>query len=231
MPSDQRLELRPGDVAGALAGLPPSARAEVVDIERFSRIYEQAAMTTTTRRLYLNRFTLFLSWCAARSVSPMPAHPEVLRLYLVSLAAEHKAISTLDVSLAAIGMAHRALGHDPPMSEALRGTLRVLRTTLGPRSTRPTPISLDMLRQIVTRCGQDPFATRDRALILVTYFAGLRRVEVAGLNREGAHREERGYRLTLGGTKGDPGKDRTEAPTGLALQAELDLCPVRALDG
>src|SRR4029079_13076016 len=65
LPSDQRLELRPGDVAGVLAGLPPSARAEVTDIGRFSRAYEQAATTNTTRRLYLNRFTLFLSWCAA----------------------------------------------------------------------------------------------------------------------------------------------------------------------
>jgi integrase len=225
--SDPFLELRSGDVAEGLVGLPASARAAVADVEWFSRVYEQAAKTKTTRRLYLNRLTLFLSWCAARGVGAMPAHPEVLRLYLVSLAAEHKALSTLDVSLAAISMAHRALGHDPPMSEGLRATLRLLRITLGPRSTRPTPISLAMLRQIVTPCGQDPLAIRDRALILVTYFAGLGRLEAAGLNREEAHREERGYRLTLGRTK----SDRTDAPARRALQAELDLCPVRALDG
>src|SRR5262249_27246776 len=60
----------------------------------------------------------------------------------------------------------------------------------------------------------------------VTYFAGLRRSEAVGLNRERAHREERGYRLTLDSTESDP----TDAPTTFALQAELDLCPVRALD-
>jgi site-specific recombinase XerC len=210
--------------AASVSGAEP--RAEVADVERFARIYEQAATSTTTRRLYLNRLTLFLAWCAARGVRAMPAHPEVLRLYLVSLAAEQKALSTLDVSVAAITMAHRALGHDPPMSDELRGTLRSIRRTLGPDRTRPTSISLALLQQIVAPCVHDPHGIRDRALILVTYFAGLRRAETAGLNREGVHREERGYRLTLGSAQ----RDRTDAPAPLVSHAEQNLCPMRALD-
>ena len=197
------------------------------DIARFSRVYEQATTSTTTRRLYLNRLTLFLSWCAARDVGALPAHPEVLRLYLVSLAAEHKALSTLDVSVAAITMAHRALGHEPPMSDALRITLRSLRRTLGPHRppSTSTPISLAMLRQLVASCEKDPHGIRDRALMLVTFFACLRRADAVGLNREGAQREERGYRLTFGS---EP-RYRTEAPT-LVWHAEPSLCPVLALD-
>jgi site-specific recombinase XerC len=128
--------------------------------------------------------------------------------------------------VAAITMAHRALGHDPPMSDELRVTLRALRRTLGPDRTRPTSISLALLRQIVAPCEQDPHGIRDRALILVTYFAGLRRTETAGLNREGVHREERGYRLTLDHTQRDP----TDAPPPLASHAEQNLCPVLALN-
>ena len=197
-----------------------------IGVERFSRIYEQVTTNTTTRRLYFNRLKLFLAWCAAHGARAMPAHPDVLRLYLVSLADEQKALSTLDVSMAAITMAYRALGHDPPMSEALRLTLRSLRRTLGPRGTRATSTSVAMLRQIVAPCNRDPHGIRDRALILVTYFAGLRRVEAASLNREGAHRDERGYRLTLRSEQ----RDHTDVPTPLASHAEPSLCPVLALD-
>jgi integrase len=156
----------------------------------------------------------------------MPAHPEVLRQYLVSLAAEHKALSTIDVSVAAITMAHRALGHAAPMSDALRITLRSLRRTPGLRGTRSTSISLGMLRQIVASCETDPHGIRDRALILVTYFASLRRADAVGLNREGTQREERGYRLTL---ESEP-RDGADTPTPLVSHEEQSLCPVRALD-
>jgi integrase len=222
---DPILELRPDNVGRSLARLPPSSHADVLDLARLFRVYERAATPITTRRLYLNRLTLFASWCAARGARAMPADPEVLRLYLVSLADENKALSTLDVSVAAITMAHRALGHAPPMSDELRVTLRSLRRTLGPARTYPTPISVALLRQIVASCDDGPHGIRDRALILVTYFAGLRRAETAGLNREGVHREERGYRLTLDSAQRDP----TDAPPPLASHAEPNLCPVLAL--
>ena len=215
-----------------LDGVEPLTEAALVrgadaraDIARFSRVYDQATTSATTRRLYLNRLTLFLTWCAARGVGALPAQPEVLRLYLVSLAAEHKALSTLDVSVAAITMAHRALGHDPPTSDALRITLRSLRRTLGPHRPLSTSISLALLRQLVAPCEQDPHGIRDRALILVTFFACLRRADIVGLNREGTQREERGYRLTFG----SGARYRTDLPT-LVAHAEPNLCPVRALD-
>ncbi len=227
------VEVRPDDVAQPRAKLPPSYHAEVLDLARVFRVAESPATTATTRALYLHRFTLFASWCAARGARAMPADPEVLRLYLLSLAAERKALSTLDVSVAAITMAHRALGHEPPASDELRLTLRSLRLTLrslrqplGPDRPRPTPISLALLRQIVVPCERDPHGIRDRALILVTYFAGLRRTETAGLNREAVHREERGYRLTLDSAR----RDLTGAPPLLTSHAEQNLCPVLALN-
>jgi integrase len=213
-------------LASALNKRPPPVHIDAADVERFSRAYEIATTSTSTRRIYLNRLTLFLAWCAARGVGAMPAHPDVLRRYVVSLAAEQKALSTIDVSMAAITMVHRALGHAPPMSNELQITLRLLRRTLGPRATRSPPISLALLRQIVASCDHDPHGIRDRALILVTYFGRLRRAEITGLNREGAHREERGYRLTI---EREP-RDRTGMPTPLVSHEDQSLCPVLALD-
>jgi integrase len=218
------------DEANDRVGVAPAMRLDLderlPEIARAFRVYEHAGTTASTRRLYLNRLTLFASWCAARGARVMPADPEVLRLYVLSLADENKALSTLDVSMAAITLAHRALGHDPPMSDELRVTLRSLRRTLGEPRARSTSISLALLRQIIAPCEQDPHGIRDRALILVTYFAGLRRAEAAGLNREGVHREERGYRLTLDSAQRDP----TDAPPLLTSHAEQNLCPVLALN-
>ena len=204
----------------------PSLRIGAADLERFSRAYEIATTSTTTRRLYLNRLTLFLAWCAARGVGAMPAHPEVMRLYLVSLAAEQKALSTIDVSAAAITMAHRALGHAPPMSDELQLTLRSLRKTVGPRNTQSPSISLAMVRQIAAACDRDPHGIRNRALILMTYFGGLRRAEIIGLNREDTHREERSYRLTI---EREP-RDHMDPRTPLVSHEDQSLCPVLALD-
>jgi integrase len=213
-------------LANARGKRSPSHHIEAADLERFSRAYEIATTSTTTRRLYLNRLTLFLAWCAARGVVAMPAHPEVVRLYLVSLADGQKALSTIDVSAAAITMAHRALGHAPPMSDELQLTLRSLRKTLGPRNMRTPSISLAMLRQIVTACDRDPHGIRDRALILMTSVGGLRRAETIGLNREDTHREERGYRLML---EREP-RDRSDTLTPLVSHEDQNLCPVTALD-
>ena len=213
-------------LASALSKRPPPVHTDAADVDQFVRAYEIATTSPTTRRLYLNRLTLFLAWCAAHRVSAIPASPEGLRLYLISLAAKQKSLSTIDVSVAAISMAHRALGHAVPMSDALRITLRALRKDLAQRCTPTTTISLAMLRQIVAACDHDPHGIRDRALILVMYFAGLRRAEAAGLNREGANREERGYRLTL---DGEPRYDG-EAPISLMRHADQTICPVLALD-
>jgi site-specific recombinase XerD len=230
---DQQIDLAPAEIASLLAGLPASARAELADLERLSRVYEDAATATNTRRVYRSQFGQFVAWCKARGgLSALPAHAEVLRLYLCALARDGKALSTIEVALAAIGMAHRMLHHEAPRSERLRTTLRGLRRRLGPLATQAAAIPMEMLRQIVSAPRADtprPIVLRDAALLLVTYFAGLRRSEAAGLNREWARREPDGYLLRLGATKGDQ-EGTDDPPTGLPPQTDPALCPVRALD-
>jgi hypothetical protein len=166
----------PGDVDGELAGLHRHLGAGGSDLDRLSRAYQEAAIPDNTRRSYLSRFALFVPWCAARGVPAIPVPPDVLRLYLVALADEKKSVPTINLSLAAINKAHQVLGHAPPGSEELRATVRELRRTLA----QPEGICLATLKRIVTACARDPLATRDRAILLVTYFAGLPRAKSAG---------------------------------------------------
>ena len=217
----------PSDIDGALAGLPPEARANCTELDRISGLYEEAATAANTVRSYQSRFRLFVRWCRPRGVRAVPAHPEVVRLYLMGLASDHRARSTIEVAWAAISMAHRMLSHQVPVSERLRVALRGLRKTYYP-STTPVAIGLTMLRQIVEPCGEDLFGVRDRALLLLTYFRGLLRCETAGLDRERTTRETDGFILWLRQSNGDhEGKGK---PVYVALQPDPLLCPVRALD-
>jgi site-specific recombinase XerC len=210
----------PGNVPGELAGLHRQSGADGSNLDRLSRAYQEAAIPDNTRRSYLSRFALFIPWCAARGVPAIPVPPDVLRLYLVALADEKKSVPTINLSLAAINKAHQVLGHAPPGSEELRATVRELRRTLA----QPEGVCLATLKRIVAACAGDPLATRDRAILLVTYFAGLPRAKSAGLDREGVQRKTEGYLVRI--TNGDP----EGAPVGLPIQSDLDLCPVRALD-
>lgn len=194
----------------------PNTRAP--DIDQLSRAYEDAATPSNTRRIYRSRLALFASWCAARGVRTV--HSEVLRQYLIALADEGKSFSTIKLSRAAIVKAHQMFDHEAPDSAELRATLDELRRTLDPADG----IRLTTLKTIVGACAPDPLATRDRALLLVTYFAGLRRAQSAALDRESVRRDAGSYLLHISR------RDRSHVLVRLPAQPDEDLCPVRALD-
>jgi site-specific recombinase XerD len=181
---------------------------------------EEAATPANTRRTYRSRLALFASWCAARGARSVPVHPEVLRQYLLALAHERKSFSTIKLSRAAIVKAHQVLGHEPPDSVELRATLDDLRRALNAAGG----IHLATLKTIVAACASDALATRDRALLLVTYFAGLRRAQSAALDCEVVRRDAGGYLLRISHP------ERSDVLVRLPAQPYADLCPVRALD-
>ena len=227
---DPHLDADSAVFAATLAGLPPEARADRADLEQVSRAYESAATADNTHRVYRQRFRSFSAWCSALRLSAVPAHPEVVRVYVILLAREHKSLSTLDVTLAAIIKAHRLLGRAPPASERLKLALRGLRKRLGPLPPQGIAIPLPVMRQIVCACtGEGAFEQRDRALLLAAYFGGLRRCQAAGLFMEHVRRNTDGYLLHLGGTKRNPFA-RRDPPTPVPLHADPVLCPVLALD-
>jgi site-specific recombinase XerD len=212
--------------AAALDGLPPDARGETVDMEQLSRVALGTA--ENTRRIYRKRIALFATWCTARGLRAVPVHVEVLRLYLGWLAAKKHSWSTIKVSHAAIVATHRVLGYEVPNSERLRAAVRELRRGITSRVSPVEAISLATLKKIVASGSRDVGTTRDRSLILLTYFGGLLPSESAAVNLESVQRTTDGYLLYLPVRKGaQKGKD---APLELFMQPDPDLCPVRALD-
>jgi site-specific recombinase XerD len=199
--------------------LSSSHEARALGVDQLSRACEDAATPANTRRSYRSRLALFASWCASRGARTVPVPPELLRQYLVALADERKSFATIKLSRAAVVWAHQVLGHEPPDSAELRAALHELRRSLDAH----VGIHLATLKTIVAACAPDALAARDRALLLVTYFAGLRRAQTAALDREGVRRDAGAYLLRISH------RDRSDVVR-LQAQPDSDLCPVLALD-
>jgi site-specific recombinase XerD len=103
---------------------PEGARTELVSaeaavaatlaaIEAQARAYAREAKSANTRRAYASDWADFAAWCQAHGLTPLPAAPATVALYLTSAAERYKT-STLGRRLTAISQAHRAADHPSP---------------------------------------------------------------------------------------------------------------------
>ena len=217
MSLDPLAVLASGNLLDELAQLPPEARANSPLAPRVAYLCDESA-APNTRHVYGRRWNVFLKWCQAHGLRALPADPEVVRVYLLGLGVERMSLATIEVSYAALSLAHRAAHVAPPASGRLRETLRALRRALGTRVLREA-MELDTLRAIVRACAADLLAVRDRAIILSTYWGRLRRSETAALDCP-VSRE--GPTLLLRVSDDDI--------RALAAHPEEALCPVRAIE-
>ncbi len=225
----QRPHAPPFDLAAALAALPPEARASLEDLEQRSRRYEQAATALNTRTTYRSRWSAFCKWCEEYGLQALPAHPEVVRLFALELERRGNAISTIEVSLAAIGMAH-ALSKEPrPRSERLTAAIKGMKGTLAEKKRPTRALPVEEIRAIVAKIGDDIRDKRDKAIILATFYGALRRSETAGLRLpDDCDRRPDGYLLRIAKSKTD--QEGHGRHVGLPVLEGDPLCPAAALD-
>ena len=110
--------------------------------------------------------------------------------------------STIKVRLAAVRYPHRAAGIPSPTATAERSE-----TMAGIRRDAPYPIkkraaTLTVLRELLGPIPDDLRGVRDRALLLMGFAGALRRSEFARIQTSELERTDRGFQLTLPGSKG-----------------------------
>ena len=108
-------------VPGAAGGI-PAALGQEADV---ARGYAAASRAASTRLIYDADWQRFQTWCAARSVPPLPADPAAVAQFCAGEAEAGRAPSTITRRLAAIGWAHKRAGHKPPQhADGARGDHR-----------------------------------------------------------------------------------------------------------
>jgi integrase len=193
--------------------------------------YAANARASATRKAYVTDWQLFETWCAARHLPSMPAPPQVIALYLTSLADEQaQRPSTLKRKLTSIAHAHRSQGFpwqksDPLICEVMSGIAR--RHGIAPR--QKAPVCAPELAALVAPLGTGLRDLRDRAILLVGWAGAYRRSELVSLDVEDIGRQATlGLVATLRRSKTD--QEGAGTKKGIPYAKDPNLCPVRALD-
>lgn len=198
------------------------------ELAEAARKYVAAATSENTRRAYRQQWAAFVKWCEAGRYNPLPASPEVLALYLSSLAQRGLKVATIEQASAAIASAHRMKNHPSPREgAAARSAMRGIRRTLGVAPREASPVLAGHLRDMLAALPASLVGIRDRALLLVGFAGAFRRSELVGLTVADVEFQTEGLAVTLRRSKTDQeGVGRVVA---LPYSGTPDACPVRAL--
>jgi len=194
-----------------------------------AREFAAAAKAQNTLRAYAADWNDFRDWCAEHDVSPLPAAPETVALYLTDRAATLKTAS-LARRLTTINRAHEVARHPSPatmhnavVSEVWKG----IRRTKGTAQEGKKPFLTLDLRKISAALPDNLQGARDRALLLTGFAGGFRRSELARLRIEDFQDTPEGIVIFLRRSKTD--QEGQGRPVALPYGSDPLTCPVRAV--
>lgn len=201
---------------------------EIATLIGEARAFAAAARSKSTLAAYESDWRDFTAWCAGHGMAECPATPETVVLYLTALARTVKP-STLARRLSSIARYHHAAGFlTPTGTPEVRTVLSGIRRRKGTAPNRKKPMTGSMVVRALANLGEDLIGRRNRALLLVTYAAALRRSEAVALRWENVTFSEEGVTIVIARSKTDQtGKG---SAVGIPFGSSAETCPVRALE-
>jgi site-specific recombinase XerD len=214
---------------GFPTGLAAELQQELEELIDATQEYARAAQAVNTTRAYESDWRQFQEWCDRYGLVSLPATPEVLTVYLASLAKRGRSVSTIRRRNAAIARVHRKAGHISPTSDpAAQTVLEGIARVHGAAPRKKTALLRDPILEMVDRIDTSTNAgLRDRALLLVGFALGLRRSELVAIRIEDLSPSPDGVVVRIPKSKTD---QQAVGQTVLLVYAESPRpCPVRAL--
>lgn len=216
--------------------LPAEFDAELRDrlaaLDAASDSHAQGQRPDNTVRSYAADWKTWTAFCATLQIPPTAATRGTLRAFVDFLwNREKRAYATVDRKLAGVAVTLRTqygVVVDPGATKSARELLKDYRKQAEAaeepargRGKAPA-MRLDALRLIVSKCGDDVFGVRDRAMLLLGFSIAARRAELAGLRLRNITADPHGLLVNVLVSKTDP----REVP--VPYGANPATCPVRA---
>jgi integrase len=224
-------------VNGSVAGSVYLAEAEQlrlfdVGVDVASLRIQQAALSdgqraAATRRAYASDWRQFSAWCGEAGRCPLPASGDTVALYVVSLA-QSRSVATIERRLTSITAEHLAVGQASPVDGAVRAVVTGVRRKIGVAQAAKAALSVDDLRAMVAELPAGPLGARDRAVLVLGFASGLRRAELAALERRDVRIVGAGVVVTVRRSKTD--QEGVGRELGVHRGRRVATCPVRALE-
>lgn len=200
----------------------------------FDNLDETARQLARRRRAphtlaaYDRDWDYFAKWCTEASLTPFPADPLTVARYIAALHQAGRKPSTIGRYIASISVRHQAFGvPNPAADQNVRDVLSGLRNSSDNRPDKKEPMTTDLLiRMFAGFDPANPTDQRDRAILLVSYAAVLRRSETVGINVEHITVSSEGMAVHIPSSKTD--QQHKGADVGVLFGNSETTCPVRA---
>lgn len=168
--------------------------------------YLEDSKADNTKATYRKAWAAYQAFCVEHG-HPSGAGDAVVH-YLTHLADAGSKTSTINLHKSAISFMFggRTGASNPALSPEVRTLMQGItrrKAKKGETAEQARPILLSELRQLVAACGDDIGGMRDRAIVIIGWFAALRRSEVAQLNVSSLAFRDDALVITLGQTKTD----------------------------
>jgi site-specific recombinase XerD len=216
----------------ALPELTPAQTAELARLEALRREMILRLLLTksaNTLRAYNSDLADFQAFCRAHDLVALPASPQTLAQYVLSLLDRGLKASTILRRRASILAAHELFAGPPsdatevPM-RALLGNLR-RQVALSPKKAA---ITTDVLRQLLAATPRKGMTgARDRALLLVGFAGGFTAGELVTLAVEDVAVTDHRLRIRLRPPTARPWQSRM--PIEIPRGTHPETCPIQAL--
>lgn len=168
---------------------PSALPAHVDGLAHQARAYAKAARSENTQRAYATDWRHYTSWCRRQGFAALPAHPQMIGLYLAACASGegfHKpaSVPTIERRLSALAWNCAQRGEhldrtDRHIAEVMAG---IRRTQGRPAMQKEALLPDDLKAMLAVLDMGDLRGVRDRAILLVGFAGGLRRSEIVGLD-------------------------------------------------
>lgn len=212
------------------------------DVDRVRR-YLRANAAKNTIRAYAMHWENFEKFCAERNVAPLSTDPVLVCSFLTWLHSEAReggySWSYIEQARSAIHKAHeiarasrremRESVPDPTRHESVRLVMESIGREIDHTEHAKAALTIPQIRQLIATLKDqtDIRSLRDRAMLLMGFFIGLRRSEIVSIRVQDLTFSEKGVLVQLWKTKTDQKGKGVQLP--LARKSDLSICPVHAL--
>lgn len=183
----------------------------------------------STRAAYSTDWAQFESWCASVGAVPLPASPVTIAGWIAALAERGSAASTVSRKLAAIAYVHkRARVTSPTADPDVQDVLAGFRRSRGVAPKKAKAATSDIMRQLLAVVDAGTLVgKRDRALLLIGFFGGVRSSELISFRVSDMREHPQGLVLNIKRSKTD--QDGAGRDIFLPRQEQEQFCPCAAL--
>jgi site-specific recombinase XerD len=232
----------PGASTPAKAGTDALELAAQLPLSEDEAAYVAAARAPNTLRGYRSDWAEFTAWCTRLRLEPLPAEAATISGYLTELARAGAKVGTMSRRLSAIRFAHQLRDlPDPTTGARVVAVWEGIRRSHGAPPEQADPLMPPELFDVLDACpttktwktrGRSPepdlAGLRDRTLLLVGFFAALRRSELAALTVDQLTEHPNGLVLALPRSKTNQYGEAAELVV-LPRAGHPERCPVTTL--